>query len=60
MIKNIVVTRNQLAKLQTLFEQNPGASQVTIEVDHSNGIGPVMKVRVLDNPLVDITDVSNW
>lgn len=59
-MNNIILTKNQIWKIAELLEKHK-MDQVKILVDHSTGIGPIMKVDFGPGAQkVDITDVSNW
>jgi hypothetical protein len=54
----VMLTRDQIKRIQELFELDPELNQVYLDIKHSSGIGPTVYVRYQKQ--IDITDVESW
>lgn len=59
------LNQKQIKQLAEIANKFPEVDWFTLEVDNSNGIGPVVKVKFTlfdkeDGVSVDITDVDTW
>lgn len=59
-MKTIILTKNQIWQLATIIQQYE-VDSVKIHIDHSSGIGAIMKVEFEnEKEPIDITDVASW
>lgn len=57
-MQSVVLSRDQIFKISQVLDDNPDINEILVEIDNSNGIGPVIKVKYTAE--VDITEVDKW
>jgi hypothetical protein len=57
-VKTIILTRTQIERIHKLLQLDPNLDRVIVEIDSSNGIGPVVKIKYTAE--LDITEVDTW
>lgn len=59
-MKTLILTKKQIWQLATIIQQYE-VDSVKLNIDHSTGIGPVIKAEFgNEKEQFDITDVTNW
>ena len=58
-MNSVILTKKQVCLIAEAIEKYK-LDQIKIDLNNSNGIGPVMTIEVGNSEKIDITDVSNW